>query len=375
MANIAINGLGRIGRAALKIILDTPGLDLVAANDVASAEDLVYLLRHDTVYGRYDKTVESRDGALIIGGQKLRLSNEKDPARLPWKELKVDVVLECTGHFTRREDLEKHVQAGARSVILSAPTKSEEVVTTVYGIDPPEGNPQIISCASCTTNCIVPVVEIVGRRIGVKKATMTTVHAYTAGQSLVDAPNKSTRRGRAAAANLVPTSTGAALATTKVLPQYQNKFDGLAVRVPVPVGSLVDLVFVTERRTTVEEVNRIFSEEAESEKYKGILGATNDPLVSSDIIKDPRASVVDLGMTQVVDGDLVKVLSWYDNEWGYASQMIRKAARLAETLPDNSTSNGPESGVHAASTSISREFARKPMVSAASKRAKSRAPY
>lgn len=331
MANVAINGLGRIGRAALKIILDTPELNLVAANDVATSENLAYLLRYDTVYGRYDKLVKTSDGRLIIGGQTVRLLSEKDPAKLPWKDLKIDLVFECTGRFTRREDLEKHLQAGASKVILSAPSKSEEVVTAVHGVNHPEGNPAIISCASCTTNCIAPVAEIMSRRIGVTKAVMTTVHAYTAGQNLVDGPHKSMRRGRAGAANLVPTSTGAALATVKILPQYRDKFDGLAVRVPVPVGSLADLVFVTERRTTVEEVNRIFTEESEGEQYQGILGITNEPFVSSDIIKDSRASIVDLGMTQVVDGDLVKVLSWSDNEWGYVSQMIRHAVRLVKT--------------------------------------------
>jgi glyceraldehyde 3-phosphate dehydrogenase len=329
MTNVAINGLGRIGRAALKVILDTPELNLVAANDVATAENLSYLLRFDTVYGRYEKPVETNDGRLIVGGHSLRLVSEKDPAKLPWKELAVEYVFECTGRFTRREELEKHLQAGAKKVILSAPAKSEEIVTAVHGVNQPPGNPTVISCASCTTNCIVPVAEIMARRIGVKKAIMTTVHAYTAGQALVDGPHKTIRRGRAGAANLVPTSTGAALAAVKVLPQYQNKFDGVAVRVPVTVGSLADLVFVTERRTTVEEVNRIFTEEAGSPKYQGVLGVTNEPAVSSDIIKDSRASVVDLGMTQVVDGDLVKVFSWYDNEWGYVSQMIRSAVRMA----------------------------------------------
>lgn len=335
MANVAINGLGRIGRAALKIILNVPELKLAAANDVATAENLAYLLRHDTVYGRYEKSVTMGDGQLTIAGQVIPLLSEKDPAKLPWKDLKIDLVFECTGRFTKREDLEKHIQAGAKKVILSAPSKSEEVVTAVHGGNHPEGNPLIISCASCTTNCIAPVAEIMARRIGVKKAIMTTVHAYTADQSLVDGPHKTLRRGRAGAANLVPTSTGAALATVKILPQYQNKLDGLAVRVPVPVGSLVDLVFVTERRTTVEEVNRIFTEEAEGKQYQGILGVTNEPFVSSDIIKDSRASIVDLGMTQVVDGDLVKILSWYDNEWGYVSQMIRHAVRLVKNpLPD-----------------------------------------
>ena len=331
MANVAINGLGRIGRAALKIILDAPELNLAAANDVATAENLAYLLRYDTVYGRYEKQVNTGDGQLIIGGKTIRLLSERDPAKLPWKDLKIDLVFECTGRFTKREDLERHIQAGAKRVILSAPSKSEEVVTAVYGVNHPEGNPIIISCASCTTNCITPVAEIMARRIGVKKAIMTTIHAYTADQGLVDSPHKTLRRGRAGAANLVPTSTGAALATVKILPQYRDKFDGLAVRVPVTVGSLVDLVFVTDRRTTVEEVNRVFTEEAGGEQYQGVLGVTNDPLVSSDIIKEPRASIVDLGMTQVVDGDLVKVLSWYDNEWGYVSQIIRHAVRLVKT--------------------------------------------
>jgi glyceraldehyde 3-phosphate dehydrogenase len=331
MANVAINGLGRIGRAALKIILDAPELNLVAANDVATAENLAYLLRYDTVYGRYEKPVKTGDNQLIVGGKTIRLLSEKDPAKLPWKDLKIDLVFECTGRFTKREDLEKHIQAGAKQVILSAPSKSEEVVTAVHGVNTPEGNPTIISCASCTTNCIAPVAEVMARRIGVKKAIMTTVHAYTAGQSLVDGPHKSFRRGRAAAANLVPTTTGAARATVKILPQYRDKFDGLAVRVPVPVGSLIDFVFVTERRTNVEEVNHIFTEEADTPTYKDVLGVTDHPLVSSDIIKDTRASIVDLAMTQVVDGDLVKLLSWYDNEWGYVSQMIRHAARLVKT--------------------------------------------
>jgi glyceraldehyde 3-phosphate dehydrogenase len=267
MANVAINGLGRIGRAALKIIIDAPELNLVATNDVATVENLAYLLRYDTVYGRYEKSVKVDDGQLIVGGKTIHLLTEKDPTKLPWKALGIDLVFECTGRFTKREDLEKHIEAGAKKVILSAPSKSEEVVTAVHGVNHPEGNPIITSCASCTTNCITPVAEIMARRIGVKKAIMTTVHAYTADQSLVDGPHKTLRRGRAGAANLVPTSTGAALATVKILPQYRDKFDGLAVRVPVTVGSLVDLVLVTERRTTVEEINRIFKEESEGRQY------------------------------------------------------------------------------------------------------------
>jgi glyceraldehyde 3-phosphate dehydrogenase len=331
MAKVAINGLGRIGRATLKIVLDTPELELVAVNDIVSPDNIAYLLKYDTVYGRYEKTVESDEGSLIIGNKRVLFFGEKDPAHLPWGDLGVDIVFECTGVFTKREDLAKHIQAGAKNVILSAPTKSADIDTVVHGVNRPEGTPQIISCASCTTNCITPVVEIMGRRIGVKKAIMTTVHAYTASQALVDGPNKAMRRGRAGAANLVPTSTGAAIATTKALPQYQGLFNGVSVRAPLPVGSLADIVFVTERKTTVEEVNQIFREEAASEKYKGILGASEDPLVSSDIVRDSRASIVDLGMTQVVDGDLVKVMSWYDNEWGYTSQMVREAVEIANS--------------------------------------------
>jgi glyceraldehyde 3-phosphate dehydrogenase len=241
----------------------------------------------------------------------------------------VDLVFECTGAFTRRENLDAHIHAGARYVILSAPSKGDDVETIVHGVNTPQGTTAIISCASCTTNCITPVMEILGRRIGVKKAIMTTVHAYTASQALVDAPHTHARRGRAGAANLVPTSTGAAAATARALPQYRGRFDGVAVRVPVPVGSLADIVALATRPTTVDEVNGVFTEEAGNERYRGILGVTTDPVVSSDIIKDSRASVVDLGMTQVVDGDLVKVMSWYDNEWGYASQLVREALRIA----------------------------------------------
>jgi glyceraldehyde 3-phosphate dehydrogenase len=332
MSKVAINGLGRIGRAALKIVLDTPELELTAVNDIVPANNLVYLLNFDTVYGRYEKKVESGQDSLVIDGKTYPLFSEKDPAKLPWEKLEVDIVLECTGVFTKLEDLKKHIQAGAKFVLLSAPAKGEDVSTVVHGVNKPDGSANIISCASCTTNCISPVVEIMGRRIGIKKAIMTTVHAYTASQAIVDGPNKKFRRGRAGAANLVPTSTGAARATTKALPQYQGKFDGVAVRSPVPVGSIADIVFIAERKTTVDEINQIFREESQSMRYKGILGASDDGLVSSDIIKDSRASIVDLEMTQVVDGDLVKVMSWYDNEWGYTNQLIREAVRVSKEI-------------------------------------------
>jgi glyceraldehyde 3-phosphate dehydrogenase len=322
---VAINGLGRIGRSILKLVIDEPLFELVAVNDLVDAENLAYLLRFDTVYGRYSKPVAVDGDNLVVGGRQLRTLKDRDPLRLPWQELGVELVFECTGALTRREDLEKHVRAGARIVLLSAPSKSGEVETVVHGVNVPDGTSAIISCASCTTNCITPIVEVVGRRIGFEKAVMTTVHAYTSSQSIVDGPSKSFRRGRAGAANLVPATTGAALATTRALPQYASLFDGIAIRAPVAVGSIADITFVTSRKTTVDEVNRIFAEEAETERYAGVLGVSRDPLVSSDVVGDPRASVVDLELTKVVDGDLVKVMSWYDNEWGYANQMVREA--------------------------------------------------
>jgi len=327
-ARVAINGLGRIGRALLKAATDEPALELVAVNDLVDTESLAYLLRFDTVYGRYAKAVAIEGGALAVGGRKLRTLRSRDPLELPWKELGVDVVFECTGALARREDLEKHVRAGARFVLLSAPSKDGEVETVVHGVNVPGGAPAIVSCASCTTNCITPIVEVIGRRIGFKKAVMTTVHAYTSSQSIVDGPGKGFRRGRAAAANLVPATTGAASATTRALPQYVGLFDGIAIRAPIPVVSIADLTFVTSRRTSVDEVNQVLAEEAETKRYAGVLGVSRDPLVSSDIVGDPRASVVDLELTKVVDGDLVKVMSWYDNEWGYANQMLREALSL-----------------------------------------------
>jgi len=325
---VAINGLGRIGRAILKLVMDQPALELVAVNDLFHAENLAYLVRFDTVYGRYAKAVAVEDDDLVVAGRKVRKLTRHDPADLPWKELAVELVFECTGRFTRREDLEKHVRAGAGVVLLSAPSKDADVETVVRGANSSDGASGIISCASCTTNCITPIVEVIGRRIGFRKAVMTTVHAYTSSQSIVDRPDKRFRRGRAAAANLVPTTTGAALATARALPQYAGLIDGIAIRAPIPVGSIADLTFVTARTTTVDEVNGILTDEAGSERYAGVLGVSNDPLVSSDIIGDPRASIVDLDLTRVIDGDLVKIMSWYDNEWGYANQMVREALAI-----------------------------------------------
>jgi glyceraldehyde 3-phosphate dehydrogenase len=329
---VAINGLGRIGRAILKLVIDEPSLELIAVNDLVDVENVAYLLRFDTVYGRYSKPVVIDGGDLVVDGRKLRSFTSRDPLELPWKELGIELVFECTGALTQRDDLEKHIRAGARTVLLSAPSKGEEVETVVHGVNVPTGTPSIISCASCTTNCITPIVEVIGRRIGFEKALMTTVHAYTSTQSVVDGPSKRFRRGRTAGANLVPATTGAALATTRALPGYAGRFDGIAIRAPIPVGSIADLTFLTSRRTSVDEINQILTEEAETKRYAGVLGVSRDPLVSSDIVGDPRASVVDLELTKVVDGDLVKIMSWYDNEWGYANQMLREALSLTSGL-------------------------------------------
>lgn len=329
MKKIAINGMGRIGRAALKVILDTPELELVAVNDIVSIENIVYLIKYDSVYGIYGKEVSHDENNLIIDGQKIQYNSIRNPEELPWKENDIDVVIESTGFFTLSEDAQKHITAGAKTVIISAPTKSTDTPTVVHGVNSQDGKTSIFSCASCTTNNISPVVEVLGRRIGIKKAIMTTVHAYTASQGIVDAPSKKNfRMGRAGAANIIPTSTGAAIATTKALPEYAGKFDGVALRVPIPVGSISDMTFVTERQVTAEEVNAIFEEEAKTERYTNILTTTTEPLVSSDIVKSPYASTVDLNMTRVVDGDLLKVMTWYDNEWGFTNQMVRQILEL-----------------------------------------------
>jgi glyceraldehyde 3-phosphate dehydrogenase len=332
MHRVAINGLGRIGRAALKVLLDTDDMELVGVNDIAPVDNLAYLIRYDTVYGRYHRHVIAERDALVVDGRKIAVSAESQPAHLPWRSLGVDLVLECAGVFTRGEDLAKHIDAGASFVVLSAPTKSDTIPTVVHGVNRPNGSPQIVSCASCTTNCIAPVVEIARRRLQAERAVMTTVHAYTANQRLVDGPSSNYRRGRAGAANLVPTSTGAAAATTRAVPDLDGRFDGIAVRAPITVGSIADIVVVTGRTTSTEEVNDIFRQEAQSARYEGILGVSEDPLVSADIIADPRAAVVDLDLTRVVDKTLIKIMAWYDNEWGFTHQMIREA-RTTLRLP------------------------------------------
>jgi glyceraldehyde 3-phosphate dehydrogenase (phosphorylating) len=334
MTRIAINGLGRVGRAAFKQIMEDGELEVVAVNDLAPVEELAYLLGHDSVYGRYGRDVRAESGRLVVDGRSCVALNEESLDKLPWRDLGVAVVLECTGVFTRQADLERHVDAGAKFVILSAPVEGGDVPAIVHGVNRAERGARIVSCTSCTTNCITPVIEILGRRLGILKATMTTTHAYTASQALVDRPDRDRRRGRAAATNLVPSTTGAAKATIRVLPEYQGKFDGVAIRAPVPVGSIADVVCLVARPTSVDEVNRLFREEASSSRYRGIVGVSDEALVSADIIQDPRASIIDCSLTQVVDGDLVKVMSWYDNEWGYAAQLVREAKAVGRTRPE-----------------------------------------
>ena len=326
---IGINGMGRIGRASLKLIMDTPGLDIIAVNDIVSIDNIAYLLKYDSVYGIYDKEVEVDGNYLVVDGHRIQYNSIRNPEDLPWKENDIEVVIESTGLFTLQEDAERHIKAGAKTVVISAPTKSAETPTVVHGVNSGDGKTNVFSCASCTTNNISPVVEVLGRRIGIKKAIMTTVHAYTASQAMVDGPSKKNpRMGRAGAVNLVPTTTGAAIATTKALPAFAGKFDGVAIRVPIPVGSISDMTFVTEKAVTAEEVNAILEEEAQTDRYKKVMATTYDPIVSSDIVGSPYASTVDLSMTRVVDGDLLKVMTWYDNEWGFTNQMIREILDL-----------------------------------------------
>lgn len=330
MTRVAINGMGRIGRAAFKIILDSNDLQLVAINDLAAIDDVAYLLKYDSAYGRYNKTVESNNGNILVEGTSIKYLTERDPALLPWGEMKVDIVFDCTGFFITRDALQKHIDAGAKKVILSAPAKSADIPTVVHGVNQADPSESIISTASCTTNCIAPVMEIISRHFGIKKALMNTIHAYTSTQALVDTVSSNQRRGRSAALSFIPSSTGAAKATAKVLPQLDGVFDGLSVRGPVPVGSITDITMVLGRETTVEEVNNILSQESETDRYKGIMGFSNEQLVSADIVMDTRGSIVDGTSTQLVAGDMLKVLSWYDNEWGYTSQMIREAVRLSK---------------------------------------------
>ncbi len=323
---VAINGFGRIGRTAFKVALERRDLEIVAINDLAEPEALAHLLRYDTAYGPYHRSVRVQAKTLIVGSTRALVLAEKEPAKLPWKKLKVDVVLECTGRFTDTASAGLHLKAGARKVIISAPPKGDGVSTVVLGVnDRTASASSVISNASCTTNCISPVAAIVHEKFGIRKAMMTTIHSYTADQNLQDAPHRDLRRARAAAENIVPTSTGAAISTTEIIPDLKGHFDGLSIRVPTPVVSLSDFTILLKRPTTAEGLNRAFIAAARSPRYRGILAVTNEPLVSSDFIKDPASAIVDLSLTSVVDGDLAKIVAWYDNEWGYSNRLVELA--------------------------------------------------
>jgi len=319
---VAINGFGRIGRATFKILLEDNRYEIVAINDLAPNESLAYLLKYDTVYGIYEKKVSSTKDDIIVNNKKYKVTSEAIPSKLPWKRLKVDIVLECTGRFVKNGKAEAHIKAGAKKVIISAPAKGGNVDTFLLGVNEGDYKKQkVISNASCTTNCIAPVAKIMVDNFGVDKAMMTTIHSYTAGQNLVDGPHKDPRRGRTAGQNIVPTTTGAAAATGKVIPELEGLFDGLSIRVPTPVVSLADFTFVLEEDVTIDKVNKALIK-ASKTYLKDILGVTDEPVVSSDFIGDPRSSIVDLSFTKVVGGNLVKIIAWYDNEWGYANTLV-----------------------------------------------------
>lgn len=323
--NVAINGFGRIGRAVFKIILEKyPNYNIVAINDLTDTRTLAHLLKYDSAYGVYSQKVSHDEKNIIVNGKKTPVFSEKDPALLPWGKMKVDVVLECTGRFTNKEGLSLHIKAGAKKVILSAPAKGDDPVKSiVIGVNDNKISKKetIISCASCTTNCLAPVTDVIRQKFGIKKALMTTIHAYTADQNLVDGPHKDLRRARSAAINMVPTTTGAAIAINQTIPSLKGTFDGLAVRVPVIVGSMCDIVFLLKKKTTAEDINKNFVKIASSAKYKGIIEASNEPLVSSDIIGNENSAIVDLSLTRVLGGDMAKVVAWYDNEWGYSCRL------------------------------------------------------
>jgi len=333
---IAINGFGRIGRNVLRAAKQSgvQGIDFVAVNDLTDNETLAHLLRYDSVHGRYPGTVETSADGLVVDGDRIRVTSERDPAQLPWKELEVDVVIEATGMFSDAHKASKHLEAGARKVIITAPAKNEDV-TLVLGVNEHRYAPEshhIISNASCTTNCLAPVVKVLMERFGFRRGLMTTIHSYTNDQSILDLPHKDLRRARAAAMSMIPTTTGAARATGLVIPEVLGKIDGMAIRVPTPDVSIVDLVAEVERETSIDEVNEAFREAA-GNGLAGILRYTEEPLVSIDFTGDPHSAIVDGASTNVIDGRMVKVLAWYDNEWGYSSRVVDLARYVGERLP------------------------------------------
>jgi glyceraldehyde 3-phosphate dehydrogenase len=330
---VAINGFGRIGRLVFRHIVDHEELELVAVNDIAPLDNLLYLLKYDSVQKNPDELIEGKDKSFRFGDKEIAFTSEKDPANLPWAEMGVEMVIESTGFFTDRAGASKHLEAGAKRVIISAPAKNPDI-TICLGVNEEKYDPDkhiIISNASCTTNCLSPVAKVLDETFGIESGLLTTIHAYTSSQKIVDAPSKKWRRGRAAAVSIVPTTTGAAIATTLVLPQLKGKMDGMAIRVPITAGSIIDFVVHTEKPVSVETVNQAFREAAKSEGMKGILGVTDEELVSIDIIGSEYSSLVDLSQTMVIGEHAVKVLAWYDNEWGYALRTVDLAAYAARS--------------------------------------------
>jgi len=347
---IAINGFGRIGRQTARALLDKlevgeiprGKVEIVAINDLTDPAALAHLLKYDSVYGILPDKVGWSDkpedklfkGVIDINETKIGVISEPDPVKLPWKKLGIDIVIESTGRFTDKQSASAHLKAGAKKVIISAPAKDDDVGTYVIGVNADKISPKedIISNASCTTNCIAPVIFVLHEHFGIKKSMMTTVHAFTADQTLVDGPHRDLRRARSASINTIPTTTGAAIAATKTIPQLEGKFDGLSIRVPVPVGSISDITMLLEKKVTPEEINKVLTEACKNPRWRGIMTCTSDPIVSSDIIGNPYSSVIDLALTQVVDGDLVKVVAWYDNEWGYSNRLVEQAILLGELM-------------------------------------------
>jgi glyceraldehyde 3-phosphate dehydrogenase len=337
--NVAINGFGRIGRAFLRVALSRPELNVVAVNDLGDIENLAYLFKYDTAYGISPFDVYAQDGSIFIDDKEIKYFSSPEPEKLPWRDLDIDVVVESTGFFTSFDKAKAHLDGGAKRVVISAPAKGDKVEgiesgTILMGINEEKlATCQITSNASCTTNAGSPIIAILDEKLGIEKAILNTVHAYTASQSIVDGPSKKDwRGGRAGAQNIVPSSTGAAIAVTEVVPQLKGKFDGVSLRVPVVAGSVADITFISKRPTSVEEVNKILEDAAEDPRWEGIFTVTDEQIVSSDIIGAKYASIADLLMTRVVDGNLVKVLAWYDNEMGYTHTLVRHVIKLGGTI-------------------------------------------
>ncbi len=336
---VGINGFGRIGRQAFKLAMDMPDIEIVGINDLTSPEVLAHLLKYDSNYGRFNHEVTHSETAVIVDGRKYAITAEKEPANLPWGKLDVDVVLECTGRFLTSEAASAHLQAGARRVIISAPAKDEGITKTfLLGVNEHDYKDEaVLSNASCTTNCTAPVAAVLHAKFGIEKIMMSTIHSYTAEQNLVDGPppggkSNDLRRARAAAVNIIPTTSGAGISTTEVIPELKGLFNAMSFRVPTPVGSLCDFTAVLKKNTTVEEINQAFIEAASHPLYKGKLVVSNEPLVSSDIVGNPASSIVDLSLTQVLDGNFIKVVAWYDNEFGYSNRLIEQALIVGQSI-------------------------------------------